>query len=100
MSKLGIITEGKTMVVGIDVTHPSHGPLSSTPSVAAVVASTDKNLSQFPCELSIQEGRKEMITDLGALFNLDLISGSQEIKLCPRTFLSTETAYSKASARF
>lgn len=65
--RLGIIAEGKTMVVGIDVTHPSPGSLSSAPSVAAIVASVDKNLSQFPCELSVQEGRKEMVTDLSEM---------------------------------
>jgi eukaryotic translation initiation factor 2C len=73
-SKLGIIGEGQTMVVGIDVTHPSPGSLSTAPSVAAVVASTDKSLGQFPCELSIQKGREEMVTDLSAMFKsrLDL----------------------------
>lgn len=65
--KLGIISEGKTMVVGIDVTHPSPGSLASAPSVAAIVASVDKTLSQFPCVLSVQEGRKEMVTDLSEM---------------------------------
>ncbi|OBT77828.1 hypothetical protein VF21_03237 [Pseudogymnoascus sp. 05NY08] len=65
--RLGIIAEGKTMVVGIDVTHPSPGSLSSAPSVAAIVASIDSTLSQFPCELSVQEGRKEMVTDLSEM---------------------------------
>ncbi|KFY69006.1 hypothetical protein V496_00593 [Pseudogymnoascus sp. VKM F-4515 (FW-2607)] len=32
VAKLGIICEGKTMVVGIDVTHPSPGSLSNAPS--------------------------------------------------------------------
>ena len=44
-SKLGIIAKGKMMVVGIDITHPSPGSLSSALSVAAMVASTDKTLS-------------------------------------------------------
>jgi eukaryotic translation initiation factor 2C len=87
MSKLGIIAEGKTMVVGIDVSHPSPGSLSSAPSVAAVVASTDKNLSQFPCELSIQEGRKEMITDLGALFKSRLDLWKSRNKTLPENIL-------------
>jgi eukaryotic translation initiation factor 2C len=38
-NKLGIIHEGKTMVVGIDVTHPSSGLASNGPSVAGIVAS-------------------------------------------------------------
>lgn len=74
VSKLGIIGEGKTMVVGIDVTHPSPGSLPTAPSVAAVVASIDKFLGQFPGELSIQIGREEMVADLSAMIKsrLDL----------------------------
>jgi eukaryotic translation initiation factor 2C len=87
MSKLGIIAEGKTMVVGIDVTHPSPGSLSNAPSVAAVVASTDKNLSQFPCELSIQEGRKEMVTDLSAMFKSRLDLWKTRNKTLPENIL-------------
>jgi len=63
-AKMGIIAEGKTMVVGIDVTHPSPGSKDSAPSVAAVVASIDKVLAQWPCRFSIQEGRKEMVAAL------------------------------------
>ena len=48
ISKLGIIGKGKTMVVGINITYSSPGSLSTTPSVAAVVASTDKSLGQLP----------------------------------------------------
>lgn len=82
--KLGVIGEGKTMVVGLgecflvclcmvyklittDVTHPSPGSADTAPSVAGIVASIDKYLSQFPAQLSIQERRKEMITDVGDL---------------------------------
>lgn len=87
MSKLGIIAEGKTMVVGIDVTHPSPGSLSSAPSVAAVVASTDRNLSQFPCELSIQESRREMVTDLSAMFKSRLDIWKLRNKTLPENVL-------------
>jgi eukaryotic translation initiation factor 2C len=66
-SKLGLIDEGKTMVVGLDVTHPSPGSTDTAPSVAAIVASTDKYLAQFPAELSVQERRREMISDVGRL---------------------------------
>jgi hypothetical protein len=41
---LGIIDQNKTMVVGIDVTHPSPGSASNAPSVSAMVASVDKNI--------------------------------------------------------
>ncbi len=63
-SKLGIIAEDKTMVVGIDVTHPSPGSASNTPSVAGIVASVDRWLGQWPAELKIQTARQEMVSSL------------------------------------
>lgn len=63
-AKLGILAEGKTMVVGIDVTHPSPGSSSEAPSVAGIVASVDKNLAQWPAALKIQTSRQEMVADL------------------------------------
>lgn len=67
-AKLGIISEGKTMVVGIDVTHPQPGAVSNAPSVAGIVASIDKQLGQWPADLRVQESRKEMVTDIGGMF--------------------------------
>jgi eukaryotic translation initiation factor 2C len=67
-SKLYIVGEGKTMLVGLDVTHPSPGSAEGAPSVAAIVASVDKFLGQWPSDFSIQESRKEMITALEAMF--------------------------------
>lgn len=54
----------KTIVFGIDVTHPSPGSSESSPSIAGIVASVDKNFSQYPASIRTQEGRKEMVTDL------------------------------------
>lgn len=65
--KLGVISEGSTMVVGIDVTHPAPGTSKNVPSIAAVVASTDPFLSQWPAEISIQRGRKEMVSNLDGI---------------------------------
>ena len=48
------------MVVGIDVTHPPPGA-EGAPSVAAVVASCDKYLSQWPADLRINKRRQEMV---------------------------------------
>ena len=56
----GCILGDKTMVVGIDVTHPPPGA-EGAPSVAAVVASCDKYLSQWPADLRINESRQEMV---------------------------------------
>lgn len=67
-SKLGFISEGKTIVVGIDVTHPSPGSKDNAPSVASIVASVDKTLAQWPADLRIQPGRQEMVEDLSGLF--------------------------------
>jgi hypothetical protein len=63
-NKLGIIAEGKTMVVGIDVTHPSPGSASNAPSVAGIVASVDEWLGQWPADLRIQTARQEIVSDL------------------------------------
>ncbi|EDN03752.1 predicted protein [Histoplasma mississippiense (nom. inval.)] len=61
---LGIIDQNKTMVVGIDVTHPSPGSSSNAPSVSAMVASIDKFLGQWPATLRKQRARQENVDDL------------------------------------
>ncbi|MCJ1435762.1 hypothetical protein MMC27_005137 [Xylographa pallens] len=66
-SKLGIVGEGNTMVVGIDVTHPSPGSATNAPSIASMVASTDGQLGQWPAVLRIQAARQERVADLNDL---------------------------------
>lgn len=66
-SDLGIIAEDKTMVVGIDVTHPSPGSTSTAPSVSGIVASVNKFLGIWPAAICIQEPGKEMVSALDAL---------------------------------
>ena len=66
-TRLGIINEDKTMVVGVDVTHPSPGSASNAPSVAGMVASVDRWLGQWPADLRIQESRKEMVSELDSM---------------------------------
>jgi eukaryotic translation initiation factor 2C len=66
-SQLGIFADGKTMLVGLDVTHPSPGSAGTAPSVAAIVASVDSHLAQWPAEIRIQKARQEMVDDLEAL---------------------------------
>lgn len=65
--QLGIISQGKTMLVGIDVTHPSPGSAKNAPSIAAIVASVDKNLSQYPAQLHVQTGKQEKVDALDIL---------------------------------
>lgn len=68
---LGPINEGSTMVVGIDVTHPSPGSKEEAPSIFAVVASTDKDLAQWPVALAVQKrSREEVISDKDKLMTL------------------------------
>ncbi|KAI1428689.1 ribonuclease H-like domain-containing protein [Xylaria sp. FL1777] len=63
--RLGLITQDKTMVVGIDVTHPSPGSSDFAPSVSAMVANINCKLSQWPGILRIQaRSRQEMVSDL------------------------------------
>ncbi|KAF2105445.1 putative RNA interference and gene silencing protein [Lophiotrema nucula] len=64
---LGIVEQNKTMVVGIDVTHPSPGSSSNAPSVSAMVASVDKFLGQWPATLRIQRARQENVDDLAEM---------------------------------
>ena len=66
-TKLGILREKRTMVVGLDVTHPSPGSSSNAPSVAGIVASVDEWLGQWPADLRVQTARQEMVDDLDIL---------------------------------
>lgn len=61
---LGFLRPGKTMLVGIDVTHPAPGTMRGIPSIAGVVASVDANFGQWPGNIRCQESKKEMVTDL------------------------------------
>ncbi|KAH9887565.1 argonaute-like protein [Cubamyces lactineus] len=68
------LTKEPTMLVGMDVTHPGAGTVRGTPSIAAVVASVDKRMAQYPASLRLQESRKEMITDLQAMMEERLVA--------------------------
>jgi eukaryotic translation initiation factor 2C len=57
---LGWLKTIPTMVVGMDVTHPSPTSMAGTPSVAAVVANLDDTFAQFPVSLRPQEGKVEV----------------------------------------
>ena len=66
--RLSIINEDKTMIVGLDVSHPtgaSQVSPATAPSVAAMVASIDKRLGQWPATIQLQSrGGKEEIDSL------------------------------------
>ena len=61
---LGFLKHGKTMLVGIDVTHPASDSIRGTPSIAGVVASIDAKFSQWPGNICCQESKKEMVSSL------------------------------------
>ncbi|EME85099.1 uncharacterized protein MYCFIDRAFT_133529 [Pseudocercospora fijiensis CIRAD86] len=56
--------DNKTMLFGIDVTHPSPGSSKGAPSIAALVASVDEHLFQWPGSIRTQDSRQEMVDGL------------------------------------
>ena len=56
--------DARTIVFGIDVTHPSPGSAESSPSIAGVVASSDTKFTQYPASIRTQQGRVEMVAQL------------------------------------
>ena len=67
LKNMGLFGDGKTMLVGLDVTHPSPGSAKNAPSMAGIVASVDKDLAQWPADIVVQKGRSEMVADLDRL---------------------------------
>lgn len=57
---LGFLNEGDTMVVGIDVTHPTPNSMEDSPSIVGMVASVDKIFAQWPGNIRIQDSRQEI----------------------------------------
>ncbi|KAH9038041.1 Piwi-domain-containing protein [Lactarius deliciosus] len=60
---MGWLREKPTMLVGIDVTHPSPKSASGTPSIVGVVASIDNDFVQFPASLRLQKSKREVIRE-------------------------------------
>ncbi|KAF2089309.1 Piwi-domain-containing protein [Saccharata proteae CBS 121410] len=53
--------DNKSIVFGIDVTHPSPGSSENAPSITGVVASVDKYYNQYPASIRSQRGKVEMV---------------------------------------
>ncbi|KAJ7481492.1 argonaute-like protein [Mycena latifolia] len=66
------LNEKPTMLVGIDVTHPGPGSVKGSPSIAAVVASIDRDYAQYPASMEIQETKKEMVMNLEPMMHARL----------------------------
>ncbi|KAI1813465.1 ribonuclease H-like domain-containing protein [Poronia punctata] len=60
-----IVKNEHTMLVGYDVTHPTNlaGDIRGVPSLVGMVASIDKELSQWPGTAWAQSGKVEMLGD-------------------------------------
>ncbi|KAI4272374.1 MAG: hypothetical protein LQ337_005346 [Flavoplaca oasis] len=87
-AKLGFISEGTTMIVGIDVTHPSPGSAETAPSVAGMVASVDARLGQWPAILRIQStARQEDVSQLDFMLKTRLILWFRNNNGLPRNIL-------------
>ncbi|KAL1874884.1 hypothetical protein Daus18300_003425 [Diaporthe australafricana] len=63
-SHLHFFSQGTTMAVGIDVTHPDPNSSNRAPSIVAMVASTNKKMGQFPATTSVQARRQEKADNL------------------------------------
>lgn len=77
------LKQKRTMVVGVDVTHPSPGSLAGTPSIAAVVGSVDERFVQFPVSLRCQKSKQEMVDGLSAMITERLVRYKEVSKALP-----------------
>ncbi|CAI4219985.1 unnamed protein product [Parascedosporium putredinis] len=63
---IGLVQNGKTMVVGYDVVHPTNvatAEEAAAPSVVGLVASIDKELGQWPATAWVHTSRQEVCED-------------------------------------
>ncbi|KAJ7471966.1 argonaute-like protein [Mycena latifolia] len=86
------LTKQKTMLVGIDVTHPGPTSREGSPSIAAVVASVDDNFVQFPASLRIQRPdpnreSKEMLSELRDMLVERLLVYEKKNKTLPQRII-------------
>jgi eukaryotic translation initiation factor 2C len=61
-SGISSLLDSPCMFMGIDVSHPEIGGTGE--SVAAVVASTDRDLRDYAARISVQESRREIVSQL------------------------------------
>ncbi|KAG6897857.1 hypothetical protein C0992_009995 [Termitomyces sp. T32_za158] len=81
------LTKKKTMMVGIDVTHPGPGSREGTPSIAALVASIDDSFVQFPASLRIQKSKQEMLGELDNMLVERLLAYERKNKKLPERII-------------
>ncbi|KAI0380531.1 Piwi-domain-containing protein [Hypomontagnella monticulosa] len=82
------INFNETMIVGIDVTHPSPSSSDEAPSIAGMVASVDSSLGQWPAVLRRQgEARQEMVSELEEMLDSRLGLWKEHNKRYPNDIL-------------
>lgn len=86
-AQLGLVSEEKTMVVGYDVTHPAPGSNKNAPSIAAMVASIEKELAQWPADIYENTAGQEMVDALGSMFKSRLELWRKENGSLPENIL-------------
>ncbi|KAJ5777885.1 hypothetical protein N7520_001131 [Penicillium odoratum] len=75
-----VVKDAKTMIVGLDVTHPSVTDPETYPSISAIVASTDGRMGQWPGEIRLQGRREEVIHDVGLMLESRIKRWTKENK--------------------
>ncbi|KAI0849501.1 Piwi-domain-containing protein [Daldinia vernicosa] len=87
-NELTSLNFSETMVVGIDVTHPSPSSSKDTPSIAAVVATINSSLGQWPAVIRRQaEARQEMVSELADMLHSRLLLWEKHNKAYPKNIL-------------
>jgi eukaryotic translation initiation factor 2C len=61
------LTQEPTILVAIDITHPGPSSVPGTLSIAAVIASVDKDFVQFPASLGFKRVNKRSVLVLFSL---------------------------------
>ncbi|KAI1464868.1 Piwi-domain-containing protein [Daldinia caldariorum] len=78
----------ETMIVGIDVTHPSPSSDKNAPSIAAVVATIDSSMGQWPAVIRRQtQARQEMVSRLADMLRSRLELWKKTSKVYPRNII-------------
>ncbi|XP_059608120.1 uncharacterized protein LOC132255963 [Phlebotomus argentipes] len=84
--KVGVLKDGKFMVVGADVTHPSPDQ-RNIPSIVGMAASYDEDAFQYTGMWRIQDPRREMIDDLAQMIEDHLRYYKKKRNFLPNTIL-------------
>ena len=74
------------MVLGADVTHPGIGD-KEKPSIAAVVASMDIQLSRYAAAIRVQDSRQELIVEIKQMFKEHVETFQKLNKIRPQRIL-------------